>query len=786
MAGNRIADLEIYVKENCSTAVKHVTELTEALTQLKKVASTMKDTISLSSSFGKMTSGAKRTTQTLSNLNRQIQRSTVFTAALKNALESVNTARGESETSVATENSSILTNATRESIAELEKATKSTNILSSSTDHLMDSYGNIRALGNFIYKLDTMGLHTKTATSRLGKLISQFGRLMKVKLMRLAITQIIQGISEGFKNVYYWSQLTGGSFDDLVDSVYSSLGQMKNQIGSVASELFTAIAPALQAIIGLVIRVANELARLIAFVNGASTYRKAINQGLQYGSALDGVGSSAGSARKEVEELQRTILGFDELNVLNAPNEKSSGGGSGGGAGGGGTNYADMFEEVPIGQMNALEKGLAGIFGIFKDLIGLGGQGINLFDAIFGWFETGNTNPLADFMDEFGDFISNLSPWAKAVWDWGANMAKGLQTGFIYAQYGIKKAIDAIKTAWVDVRLFILETIKDMLDNPFWSSFLPPALKNYVDNIDADISALRGEREEIGKNTEAWLNEELAETEAYYQSIKTGEIFHQTANILRGSTLPAINGLSTPLDTLRSKLGLTNTTADGSNEKLLTLRDRLDAVREKLGGASTNAQVYNTKMEKLKGVTDSATKSTDTAKNSFKGVGDKISIASVNLDNFISKKPLLERMKGTFDNMADSMDTLASKLKRVKDNLDGLSHVNVFNSVKYNGINVTVEKYAEGGFPTTGELFVANESGAELIGSMNGRTAVASNGEITGIREAVIGGAETEARLLREQNSLLRQLLSKDSTIGVSTINTAQNRLNRRAGVALT
>jgi len=46
--------------------------------------------------------------------------------------------------------------------------------------------------------------------------------------------------------------------------------------------------------------------------------------------------------------------------------------------------------------------------------------------------------------------------------------------------------------------------------------------------------------------------------------------------------------------------------------------------------------------------------------------------------------------------------------------------------------------YATGGFPSQGQLFVANEAGAEMVGSMDGKTAVANNQQIVeGIREGV-------------------------------------------------
>lgn len=44
-----------------------------------------------------------------------------------------------------------------------------------------------------------------------------------------------------------------------------------------------------------------------------------------------------------------------------------------------------------------------------------------------------------------------------------------------------------------------------------------------------------------------------------------------------------------------------------------------------------------------------------------------------------------------------------------------------------NGAKREVQQYAEGGFPTKGNLFIANEAGPELVGNIGGRTAVANN-----------------------------------------------------------
>ena len=63
--------------------------------------------------------------------------------------------------------------------------------------------------------------------------------------------------------------------------------------------------------------------------------------------------------------------------------------------------------------------------------------------------------------------------------------------------------------------------------------------------------------------------------------------------------------------------------------------------------------------------------------------------------------------------------------------------------------NIDVKYYAQGGFPTAGSLFFAGEAGAEMLGTVGGKTAVASNGEITGIASAIYETASQTNALLR-------------------------------------
>ena len=83
----------------------------------------------------------------------------------------------------------------------------------------------------------------------------------------------------------------------------------------------------------------------------------------------------------------------------------------------------------------------------------------------------------------------------------------------------------------------------------------------------------------------------------------------------------------------------------------------------------------------------------------------------------------------------------------------------------YEGGTVQLGKiptYATGGYPETGQLFIANESGPEMVGRIGNRTAVANGDQITdGIACAVMVANAEQNQLLREQNELLRLILSK-------------------------
>ena len=108
---------------------------------------------------------------------------------------------------------------------------------------------------------------------------------------------------------------------------------------------------------------------------------------------------------------------------------------------------------------------------------------------------------------------------------------------------------------------------------------------------------------------------------------------------------------------------------------------------------------------------------------------------------------------------------------------DGLKTINV----------PQIPLLAEGGFPTTGQMFIAREAGPEMVGTIGNKSAVVNNEQIiAGISEGVADANSEQNALLREQNNLLRKLLEKDTVVnavvGANDIIGGIQKKNRRDG----
>ena len=139
-----------------------------------------------------------------------------------------------------------------------------------------------------------------------------------------------------------------------INGLKASLSTLKASWGAAFAPVFNAVVPILQKLISWLTTAANAVAMFFASLTGKSTYKKAIAGNNDLAKSYGGAGDAA-------EKAEKQLLGFDEIEKLNA--ESPGGGGGGGGAG----DIAQQFEDIPI--LESFKKHLDDIL-IIVGLIG--------------------------------------------------------------------------------------------------------------------------------------------------------------------------------------------------------------------------------------------------------------------------------------------------------------------------------------------------------------------------------------------------------------------------------
>ena len=151
-------------------------------------------------------------------------------------------------------------------------------------------------------------------------------------------TAALRKMSQGLKKITLLSvglRIAGAAFGRLrsITSEYiSGNAQLEAQVNGLKAGLGQALAPA----IGLVVAAFSKLMPYVLGVANAigSLFGMLFGKGFSQAAAgANKMASGVGSAAKAQKELNNQLLGFDQLNRLDAPEESSSGGGGGGGVG---------------------------------------------------------------------------------------------------------------------------------------------------------------------------------------------------------------------------------------------------------------------------------------------------------------------------------------------------------------------------------------------------------------------------------------------------------------------
>lgn len=255
------------------------------------------------------------------------------------------------------------------------------------------------------------------------------------------ISAIQRAIAEGSNNLVQYSN----AYNQSISSMVSALTYLKNAWAAAFAPIVNVVAPYIQAFIDMIASALNAIGTFFAALTGKGFVVHAKKVVQDYGASLADIGSSgtdAGKglddANKSAKKLQKTILGFDQLNILNDPDtgygSGGSGGGGSGGGGGGGLDLSpsDMFETVKVdGPLADFAKKLREAF-LAEDWEGLGeilADGVNkglqkLYDAI-NWNNVGPkiTYFCNAFTTTFNSLVDNIN------WDlMGRTVGAGINT----------------------------------------------------------------------------------------------------------------------------------------------------------------------------------------------------------------------------------------------------------------------------------------------------------------------------------------------------------------------
>lgn len=279
-----------------------------------------------------------------------------------------------------------------------------------------------------------------------------------------------------------------------------------------------------------------------------------------------------------------------------------------------------------------------------------------------------------------------------------------------------------------------------------------PAVKSMTEDVTDKVEAKKSLYELVAKGLASGYSTELG-------NIDKDNIAKKMADIPIGETKTRLgwNGKSSSnLDRIAEgsaqgySTNVSNINSDEIAKKYTGFYDKVD--KEKLPDKiKTLASNINNEFK----ISPSGGTAVDTF---LSGVNTSISNANVGKNAYDSFKDYF-----TWDNGKSLGEKIGKGLKTGIDNKIGNMSFTLQTS---NGKVKIVTAYASGGFVDQGEMFIARESGAEMVGRIGSRTAVANNDQIV---KGIEGGvSNANARVVDAINTLIQVVADKNVNVNIS------------------
>ena len=597
-----------------------------------------------------------------------------------------------------------------------DKLSEMTSVLQSNSKAASSSSKAVKQVKSSMSALSKTA--SKAATS-LGNIPRAFGRIALYRAIRSVIKNLSASIKEGLTNLKDYSAAVGTAFSPAVDNLRQHVMMLKNAFA-------TALRPVIEALIPLVIQLVDWFSKLADFaaqvfsvltgkVDAKGRYTKAVLGDLE-------------ESNKKAKELRRTLLGFDEINRLDAPNNGSSDK----------NNATTMFTQADVSD-NAKE--VAGRLKVIIDRIVEIGKKVKQ--------------------------IINDNPWILTLVEIliGAGIAGGVIKKVLNGILGVLHAIlnplnlvlsfliasamygDKI-SEWIDKTkkkvIAFFDTVKSKIKNWGFGSAVVDAFKNIFDGVAdliGDISALiyhlaHGDWDsaldyvkKVGWDVIKVLSTIVIGAinivlgvfeDAVWGVAKLWTWLHN--NVFA----PAGNWIHTAIENV--KIALHNF---GVNVKialvtfwkffLTRLNDALGVLEEDVNGAIEIINwAFGTDLQPVHFGVDTTDLDAELIRlrdTKLAPITETVEVigkwSQPTKPNFqIDTTSATQKLQGLYNKAVNTAKEV-SNLSRY------LSSLTISGKQKF-----YAEPYASGGYPSVGSIFIAGEAGAEWVGDINGRTGV--------------------------------------------------------------
>lgn len=595
--------------------------------------------------------------------------------------------------------------------------------------------------------------------------------------LNLGIDKSVSSMTQAEKSqLRYYAMMTQvtqvqGDMARTLEQPANMLRVLRAQIEQCARAIGNLFIPILTKVLPIAIAVADGLRQIISAIAGLfGVTLNTPDWNASIGNATSGtedIADNMGSAVESAKELKRYLAPFDELNVL--PDQSTGSGGSGSGTGLG-TGSGDLGIDLPgydflknavTTQIDAWKKKLEPLVSFVKKNIGEILELITTIGAaLLAWkFSVGFLNGIEALKALSGKELS----MPLTIVAGGILTATGFKIEFSGIKDAIEKGLNSLNFGEIIVGGLLGTAGAGLLGKGIVSfittAFKGKAVANAIANGGKLISTGL-----IGAAIGAIVAGIPMFVTGVYDAITNG------LNILNGLLIPAGTafvgaGIGAMIGAVGGPLGALIGLVVGAVVDLgIAIAQHWDEIKE----ATVNAwnSVKEKTIEVWNGIKDWLSTAWNSIKTTASSVWSSVSTTvsntwttiKTNASKFMSN--LLDTFKTKFEKLKQTVTDAISRIKSAF-NFDWhlpslkLPHISVTYSdapwalARFFGIysipHLSVDWYANGGFPDAGQLFIANEAGPEMVGSIGGKTAVANNDQIV---EAIAQGvfrAVTEA-----------------------------------------